>query len=89
MNDYIEREKALNALCHGEGCGNVCSRSIRNITAADVCPVVRCKDCDWWIKRGASLQGRCSRFGIYTTETWFCASGVRCRGNVDPSKEDD
>ena len=46
MDEYIERELAIEALSRGEGCGNVCRRAIERIPAADVAPVVRCKDCE-------------------------------------------
>ena len=40
MDEYIERELAIEALSRGEGCGNVCRRAIERIPAADVAPVV-------------------------------------------------
>lgn len=40
----------------------------------DAEPVIRCKDCDWWTKQEASLQGRCERYGIYPTGEWYCAA---------------
>ena len=46
MDEYIERELAIEALSRGEGCGNVCRRAIERILSADVAPVVRCKDCE-------------------------------------------
>lgn len=33
----------------------------------------KCKNCDWWTKQEASLQGRCARYGFYPTGEWFCA----------------
>ena len=39
MDEYIERELAIEALSRGEGCGNVCRRAIERILAADVAPV--------------------------------------------------
>lgn len=39
--------------------------------------IIRCKDCDWWTKQEASLQGRCARYGIYPTGEWFCAGAKR------------
>lgn len=41
---------------------------------------IRCKDCIWWTKADASLQGRCSMFGMYPTGTWFCANAERKEG---------
>lgn len=40
MDEYIERELAIEALSRGDGCGNVCRRAIERILAADVAPVV-------------------------------------------------
>ena len=39
MDEYIERELAIEALSRWEGCGNVCRRAIERILAADVAPV--------------------------------------------------
>ena len=39
MDEYIERELAIEALSRGEGCANVCRRAIERILAADVAPV--------------------------------------------------
>ena len=39
MDEYIERELAIEALSRGEGCVNVCRRAIERILAADVAPV--------------------------------------------------
>ena len=54
-------------------------RALSAIPDADVRPVVLCKDCYWWTKQDSSLQGRCSRLGIYPTGYWFCANGQRKR----------
>lgn len=43
----------------------------------DAVPVVRCKDCKWWTKQEASLQGRCDAYGMYPTGEWYCARGER------------
>ena len=39
--------------------------------------LVRCKDCKWWTKQEASLQGRCDAYGMYPTGEWYCARGER------------
>lgn len=39
--------------------------------------IVRCKDCKWWTKQEASLQGRCDAYGMYPTGEWYCAMGER------------
>lgn len=56
MDEYIERELAIEALSRGEGCGNVCRRAIERILSADVAPVRHGR----WI----SLT-ECSNAGVY------------------------
>jgi len=52
------------------------------LAAAD--SVVKCKDCKWWTKQEASIQGRCARLAIYPTGMFYCASGSK----EEPPKED-
>jgi len=44
---------------------------------ATVRSVVHCKDCEWWTKQEASIQGRCARLAIYPTGKFYCASGSK------------
>ena len=44
--------------------------------------IIRCKDCDWWTKQEASLQGRCALSGTYPTGAWYCAN-ARERGEEE------
>lgn len=46
-------------------------------------PLVRCKDCKWWTKQEASLQGRCDAYGMYPTGEWYCARGERKDDEAD------
>ena len=39
--------------------------------------ILKCKDCDWWEKQEASLQGRCGQWGIYPTGEWYCGNARR------------
>ena len=53
MAEYIEREALIQALWDEVENGNVLGpedteKLIRNAPAADVAPVVRCKDCDYY-----------------------------------------
>lgn len=48
--------------------------NLDNMPTIEAEPVIRCKDCDWWTKQEASLQGRCERYGIYPTGEWYCAA---------------
>ena len=50
---------------------------IDNAPTIDAVQVVRCKDCKWWTKQEASIQGRCALAGIYPTGGWYCGNGKR------------
>lgn len=39
MSDLIERQAAIDALCRGEGCGNICRRALEHLPSAQ--PEVR------------------------------------------------
>ena len=53
MDEYIERELAIEALSRGDGCGNVCRRAIERILSADVAPVRHGR----WIEKGKYTFG--------------------------------
>ena len=78
MDEYIERELAIEALSIGEGCGNVCRRAIERILAADVAPVVRCMDCKYSYE---DLGGLCCSYGpcvdCPVPPDFWCANGRR------------
>jgi hypothetical protein len=65
--------------------GGVCQGCEIKFEAADaieellatVRSVVHCKDCEWWTKQEASIQGRCARLAIYPTGEFYCASGSK------------
>ena len=67
----------------GYCCSTVCinpkynQRTINGGLTGDYVQVVRCKDCKWWTKQEASLQGRCDAYGMYPTGEWYCAMGER------------
>ena len=67
----------------GYCCSTVCinpkynQRTINGGLNGDYVQVVRCKDCKWWTKQEASLQGRCDAYGMYPTGEWYCAMGER------------
>ena len=58
--------------------------AIEELLAA-VRSVIHCKDCEWWTKQEASIQGRCARLAIYPTGEFYCASGSK----REPPKEDE
>ena len=83
MDEYIERELAIEALSRGEGCGNVCRRAIERILAADVAPVRHGR----WI---ASHDEFCAcsicKYPVYAgwNQTNFCPNcGAKMDGGAD------
>ena len=71
MRDYISREAALSAQNKSMNLSE-CRKRLERIPAADVVPVVRCKDC---------LHEDCA---MYHSLNWFCADGERREGNDAP-----
>lgn len=73
MDEYIERELAIEALSRGEGCGNVCRRAIERILAADVVPVVhgRWDDSGQYTFPGGSTAVICTECGCALTVSEF------------------
>lgn len=86
MRDYAELVRALrifNVNYDSNKLTNDAADAIEELLAA-VRSVVRCKDCEWWTKQEASIQGRCARLAIYPTGEFYCASGSK----REPPKED-
>ena len=79
MTDYIEREAAKRKYCetcnwYGTDLCNGCATPMSRIPAADVVPVVRCKDCSFWCKE-MSDDGK-TEFVNYS----YCQRGIRGDG---------
>ena len=91
MSEHINRERALEILNDIGGCGaepgsytagwdeaiNAAYEAIQSEPAADVAPVVRCKDCEHWGTRKADGYGFCCIWGSSVKEDSFCSSGVK------------
>ena len=77
MDEYIERELAIEALSRGEGCGNVCRRAIERILAADVVPVRHGR----WLhrKNGVAYCSEC-KIDTIEDETNYCPN---CGAKMD------
>lgn len=86
MSEYIERDRLLKVLEHnfyGIGGADVMRQLIEMQPAADVSPVVRCKDCKHWHR--ALLKFEDESFGICdfmkddidTDEKDFCSRGEK------------
>lgn len=65
FDEYIRREAAIEAVKHAWAKGLEPSQYIEILPAADVAPVVRCKDCE--CARDLGFQ-----FGSLVHESWFC-----------------
>lgn len=72
------QEKWCTEMCRKmPGCEEDCAYWSYIHSAPTIEEPIMCKDCIWWTKADASLQGRCSMFGIYPTGTWYCANAER------------
>lgn len=91
MAEYIEREAAVKLLrdTAAEGYPTpfhlglyAAARAIEALHAADVRPVVLCRDCKhWeagWTPRGVS-EGRhyCAPLDLFPSADWYCSDGER------------
>lgn len=89
MTEYIERENALKVLAAGRGCGNIFSRAIRNIPAADVAPVrhgqwIDCEDDYSSYVRCSVCEDEFTSWEADCAITNFCPNcGARMDGGVD------
>lgn len=96
MSEYIEREAALeiceteyqNRLRMLDYCGDTVAwnigSEIKALPAADVAPVVRCKDCEYWQDNNGGYPHEECRWGHGETPDAndFCSYGER-RGEHD------
>ena len=76
MTEYIEREAAVSTL-------DVAERFLRNIPAADVVEVVRCRDCkfgDWDSEPDDALVCMRTKDGFWRSGNDFCSYGYRKEG---------
>lgn len=73
MAEYIERGAAIQAAKHAWAKGIEPSQYIEIIPAADVVPVVRCKDCKY---RADRLYCRLRETPYIVTNVDFCSFGV-------------
>lgn len=102
-DEHIRREDLINhlAICKkGTDIPNLAWAAItaiecyvRDMPAADVAPVVRCKDCQNW-KRNVGLtdspNGHCFEHDIDTNGRDFCSYGERMRqAKMDGGNEND
>lgn len=86
MTVYIKREDAIDAVLDVyyntpdiDLSGGRLEAAILNIPAADVAPVVRCKDCRWRGREDCAMFYRCECGEQHTWETDndFCSYGEK------------
>ena len=88
MADYIEREKVLSKAAPVAGCFSnmISAYDVIMLPAADVAPVVRCKDCKHYKpqKKSAHWENRtnyCNRIVTIKVQPYdFCSYGERKEG---------
>ena len=100
MDEYIEREAAIKAIekadytliaNDADDCkADYLREIIESVPAADVVPVVRCKDCKHLrVRNQKDIYAFCPKTGIVfwqfekDTRTSFCSDGERMDGVVD------
>lgn len=75
MNDYISRDELFDALYGAEAITFTGMKIIHDFPAADVRPVVLCRDCKYRQYDALFKQSYCN--GQRVTDDWFCADGER------------
>ena len=83
MAEYIEREAVIDLITRRYENQEICTQEINSIPAADVAPVVRCKDCVHWDDDpdtyGADYgpKGKCMKSFETMCADDFCSYGER------------
>ena len=79
MPEYIKRKAVIDLITRRYENPEICTQEINSIPAADVAPVVRCKDCAWY-ENGKDYvpycDNPCSELQHPNDET-FCSYGER------------
>lgn len=85
MTEYIEREALLRSIADDVAPFNVAMvfRHIHNAPAADVAPVIRCKDCEYWQDNNGGYPNEECRWREDETPDAddFCSYGKRKDGD--------
>lgn len=90
MAEYIDREAANLALAEQGFDWDKAKQALASVPAADVVPVVRCKDCKWFVDNNGGEWYGCKMFQVVriTPEDApkpddFCSYGERMDGGAD------
>ncbi len=78
MDEYIARNTAKRWLAFAVGTGVSAAETIDQVPAADVAPVVRCKDCKY--NRGSKKCLNPDSFFAVPKDDDFCSYGERKEG---------
>ena len=83
MAEYIEREAVIDLITRRYENPEICTQEINSIPAADVAPVVRCKDCVHWDDDPDTYgtddgpKGKCMKSFETMCADDFCSYGER------------
>ena len=91
MTEYITKEQAIDEVWDAftsrddPDLGRVIEENIERLPAADVVPVVRCKDCKYAEETYRPDIVRCTNFSTYhdpwkVWRGWYCGDGERREG---------
>lgn len=90
MAEYIKREAVLEIVNKlDDMTALVVGRKVMNLPAADVVPIVRCRECEHWKSSGSKAGnafedmefiGGCEFTQYYRRESDFCSWGKRKEG---------
>ena len=77
MDEYIKREAVIDLITRRYENPEICMQEINSIPAADVAPVVRCKDCEYKERATVNRKGFliCPASGMEITPGDFCSYG--------------
>ena len=82
MAEYIKREAAIDLITRRYENPEICTQEINSIPAADVAPVVRCKDCnfshaDGHVRTCEGYWFELSEYAVSVKDDAFCSYGDR------------
>ena len=86
--DTIDRREAIKEIIRAESYSDVSCELYRKVSdILDILSdlpsaqstIVRCKDCDKYVKSEKVALRRCSLLNFYPTEDWYCAGALERR----------
>ena len=82
MDEYIKRKAVIDLITRRYEKPEICTQEINSIPAADVAPVVRCKNCKFSHadEHGRTCEGywfELSEYAVSVNDDAFCSYGER------------